>query len=693
MTESNNNETMTKGEFFKEINDFQEKWMKMLDMKELKIKKEITNIQENSSNLLQKSKILIDNYSTEKIKDSKLNELEAFKNKVNDMLLTHEIRINNNTKDLSNFTNKYEKIITENILVPGFVGPSCQFKTLSEYINYNISEVAKIKSEKDFVKKDQKESRAKLESFMKQMLLLNESTMTQTRELINGKQKDYILLIDGKMQPLNDKVFKFYETSLQLQSKVEKEIKGFKEDIGRILKLKEEIIEIIKEKEIKFQIILDEINNKVTNNIQNIEINKNEITEIKEKINKINDNYNKLNIRLNDISKEMNNINNNISFKNNKNLDIRNSVSNFNSFMNKLNKNKPSFNSSTKDKSLNINRTDKSGNVTLREEKEEEEKYDDNNILKETKDVSININEDNTRMDGKEKEVRKKYGMNDKQNSLKNKMESQNEIEKSKYKTFYNKMTKDKEDDAIFETFYMGKTKIPIIKPFLLDQRILRDEEIRRYFREKQEKKKEKIKITKIRNNFLDYELSAKDNKTNYTLKKGKNLDINYYKLSIPKLTSNQKSEDKLLNPNNYEKKLIKKSNYETKLKNALSKEKMLYKINLNSINDKKYLNLINLKLDDSVAINPETNNGAYILAKKLLENNKMSRVDLTPTSYMYLNHASKEGKTSKLVSMTFMREEQKTLNSLSNTLENEDIRMKLELSDMYKNVRIMKEN
>ena len=239
----------------------------------------------------------------------------------------------------------------------------------------------------------------------------------------------------------------------------------------------------------------------------------------------------------------------------------------------------------------------------------------------------------------------------------------------------------------------MGKTKIPIIKPFLLDQRILRDEEIRRYFREKQEKKKEKIKIEKIRNNFLDYELGAKDNKTNYTLKKGKNLDINYYKLSIPKLTNNQKSEDKLLNPNNFEKKLIKKSNYETKLKNALSKEKMLYKINLNSINDKKYLNLINLKLDDSVAINPETNNGAYILAKKLLENNKMSRVDLTPTSYMYLNHASKEGKTSKLVSMTFMREEQKTLNSLSNTLENEDIRMKLELSDMYKNVRIMKEN
>ena len=65
--------------------------------------------------------------------------LEAFKNKVNDMLLTHEIRINNNIKDIANFSSKYDKIISENFLVPGFVGPSCQYKTLSEYIIFNIN--------------------------------------------------------------------------------------------------------------------------------------------------------------------------------------------------------------------------------------------------------------------------------------------------------------------------------------------------------------------------------------------------------------------------------------------------------------------------------------------------------------------------------------------------------------------------
>ena len=122
MTEINNKETITKEEFNKRINEFEEKLMIMLDVKESQIQKEMKDIKENSSDVLQKSKMLIENYSKEKMYDTKISELESFKNKVNDMLITHEIRINNNIKDISNFTTKYEKIISENIFVPGFVG-------------------------------------------------------------------------------------------------------------------------------------------------------------------------------------------------------------------------------------------------------------------------------------------------------------------------------------------------------------------------------------------------------------------------------------------------------------------------------------------------------------------------------------------------------------------------------------------
>ena len=137
----------------------------------------------------------------------------------------------------------------------------------------------------------------------------------------------------------------------------------------------------------------------------------------------------------------------------------------------------------------------------------------------------------------------------------------------------------------------------------------------------------------------------------------------------------------------------MKNINKDLKSKSPQSTEKIHYKIKQNPNNYLKYLNLVNLKLDGSVAINPETNNGAYVLAQKQLENNIISKLNITPTSYFYKNDFANGGKTSKLVSMTFMHEEQKMLNSFNNTLGNLNNGLKLEMSDLYKNVKFFKEN
>jgi len=710
MSEINNKEIFTKEEFNKRINEFEEKMMIMLEVKESQIQKEIINIKENSSNILQKSKMLIDNYSKEKMYDAKISELETFKNKVNDMLITHEIRINNNIKDISNFTTKYEKIISENIFVPGFVGPSCQYRTLSEYINFNINEVTKLRQEKDSVKKDQKESKAKMDNFMKQILLLNETVVAQSREYTNSKQKDYESMLEGKLQSFNEKIFRYYESSLKFQSGIEKEINNFRKDIERILKIKEELIEIMKEKEKKLKLDLENLSKKIIMNIQDIGINKNKIEEIKNEINVINNNYSKLNSELTGINKEINNINsmNNLNKPNQINKkNLRYSVANFNSFVNrldKLDKNNISPRINNKNKNYLYNTT---SNLTERDEKDEEEKKIDSNNNQNIKEKNNEANEDNdNNVDDNKKNELKNLEEKIKARLIKSKLDNKEQTEKNKYKTFYNKLSKEIDDDGIFENFSIGNTKIPIItKPFLLDQRILSDEEMNRIYKQK---KKEKIKIEKIRNNFLNNELNIKTNKTNNnnyhsnnnnnnTNKnnnnniKRKNLDLNYYKLSIPKLNLNQKSEEKFFSLTNYDKKRMRDINKEIKSKSPLSTEKIHYKMNKNTNNYLKYLNLVNLKLDGTVAINPETNNGAYVLAKKQLENNRISKLNLTPTSYFYKNDIG--GKTSKLVSMTFMHEEQKMLNSFNNTLENANNGLKIEVSDLYKDVKFFKGN
>jgi len=675
MIENNNNENLIKEEFLKNMREFEEKWMKILDIKEFQLQKQITDLKEDSENIFQRSKAILDNYSAHKVNESIINDFATFKNKVNDMLVTHEIRINNNIKDISNFSSKFDKIISDNIFIPGFIGPSCQYKTLSDYINSNIEEMNRMKIEKEVMKKEQKEYKIKIESFIKQMVLLNETSMIQNKEYTNSKQKDYELLLDGKLQPLNDKIFRFYELSSQFQSTVEKDIKLFREHLDKI---KEELIENIKEKEENLKKNLDELHKKIVLNIQDIGINKNKIIGMKSDLDEINKSYDKLNTSINEINKEINllknNNNNNGIQRNNIIKGRRQSMINFTAFKNNIDLNNLSPRKPNKHKS-NIFR-----NIVNIEEKITNKIKKENNVKKnrtidnETqKDEDTEENIEEIKTEGNNNEKREKSNL-----IIKQKLEERNnQITKNEYKSIYNNMLKEKDSNEIFETFYLGKTKIPIItKPLFLDQRILSNEELRQLYKERKQQKKEKEKIEKIRNNFLNLDSNSKTKNTNdniNSINKGKNFNISYYKLSIPKIHFNQKSEDKMYNLNYLEKKKIKTLNNNTKNKNSTSPERTNYLISPKLTSNKmKHLNLINLKLDSSVAINPETNNGAYVLAKNQQEYYNKTRLNLTPTSYVYLYDNSKGTKTSKLVSMTFMREEQKMANSLSNNLENE---------------------
>ena len=287
MSANNNQEIITKEEFVEKMERMEKNFLKLINIKESEIKDEIAHIKEKSTSILQKSEILINAHSSDKLRDEKISDLEAFKNKANDMMISHDIRINNNIRDIGNLSTRYNKIFTENFTVPGFIGPSCQYKTISEYLNFNIDEVSKLRIEKDEIKKEQKEYRSKMDNFMKQMLVLNESAIVRSQEYTNGKQKDFEAMIETKLEPLNDKVFRFYELSSKFQSNAEKEINKFREEIQRILKTKEELIEIINEKENKIKSDLDDLIKKVDMNIQNIETNKNKIAGLKDKINKM----------------------------------------------------------------------------------------------------------------------------------------------------------------------------------------------------------------------------------------------------------------------------------------------------------------------------------------------------------------------------------------------------------------------
>ena len=67
-------------------------------------------------------KHLTSNLSEYKFKLDKVDQFSSFQNKANDLLTTHDIRINSMMSELSSAKIKYDKIFIDNLTVPGYIG-------------------------------------------------------------------------------------------------------------------------------------------------------------------------------------------------------------------------------------------------------------------------------------------------------------------------------------------------------------------------------------------------------------------------------------------------------------------------------------------------------------------------------------------------------------------------------------------
>ena len=88
------------------------------------------------------------------------------------MIISHDVRINTVLKELSDVKFTVSKEISENLMIPGFIGPACKYKTIANYISGNIPEMDKAKSDIDSNKKESKELKRKMEDMMKTVLNL-----------------------------------------------------------------------------------------------------------------------------------------------------------------------------------------------------------------------------------------------------------------------------------------------------------------------------------------------------------------------------------------------------------------------------------------------------------------------------------------------------------------------------------------
>ena len=72
--------------------------------------------------------------NTDKAYVDRIEDLLSFQKRTIDQINSHELRINNVQKSLTNACYKYDKIFLDNLTIPGTIGEYCRFKNMKDYI-------------------------------------------------------------------------------------------------------------------------------------------------------------------------------------------------------------------------------------------------------------------------------------------------------------------------------------------------------------------------------------------------------------------------------------------------------------------------------------------------------------------------------------------------------------------------------
>ena len=403
------------------INGIETNLMDKINTKNSEINKSLNNFETKINGLLENNELVKEILFNHKIYKNKLAEFESFKNKADNMLISHEIRMQSNISDIDFLKVKYDKIITENLLVPGYIGPACQFKNLADFLSNTMIDLNKIKKDKDDRKKDVKELKSKFDNIMKSMISLNDGSIERCKDYTNHIQKDIINSVENKLKVFENKIFEIKTEVYKYNSINEQKILEINQ---KVLDIKKELYNILNTKidEIKNNHLL--LNDKIDINFKNIEKNSQDIKNL-------NNNINDLKIYLNENISNLNNLylslNNNMNMNNannmqsqqNQGMPITNNTSPIKNIKNsvKTDLTKPFKLKSTKKINEKINITENNSsnkgiiqlkglkNINNIQNKQLKDKTNENNLRKNKLNKDYDNNKDNYSENDNEEEI------------------------------------------------------------------------------------------------------------------------------------------------------------------------------------------------------------------------------------------------------------------------------------------------
>ena len=304
-----------KDEMLKNLREMERKIMTKVNKNQSDFSSDLSLLTASLNSLKENNKSLIDSITEQKLNMDKITTIESDLKKFNSALSGQEKKINESMVEISYIRERYEKSLSDTLSVPGIIGKNCKYSNFNDYIISNNKEIAKLKSEKEYSKKESKELKQKLEQGIKSLSNLVDSCINRSKLYTDGTKKAIIELIDTKFTEIETKNLDLLAKLCKIDtefSELSQKMKIFGDDLNEFNTNKAEQIQKVEDKLLIVNNHIEEIDKSIKETKEEIISFKNNEEKYMHQIYDIKHNFNTI-VNTDNSNNENNEINNNTS--------------------------------------------------------------------------------------------------------------------------------------------------------------------------------------------------------------------------------------------------------------------------------------------------------------------------------------------------------------------------------------------
>ena len=283
-----------KDEMLKNIRELERKIMTKVNKNQEDLSSDLNNITASLNSLKTNNNAIIDSITESKLNFDKISHIESDLTKFHTALNGQEKKINETMLDISFMKEQYEKSFSDALIVPGIIGKNCKYNNFNDYIVNINQEISRLKTEKEYSRKESRELKQKLEQGMKSMSNLVDSFVGRAKIYTDGTKKGIIELMDTRISEFDSKNMELFSKFYKMDSDFNQKFEKFDENLNNLNLNTNEEIKRVEERLTKLNNNLEEIYKYINQTKEELKYFKNNEEKYMNELEQIKNNFNNI---------------------------------------------------------------------------------------------------------------------------------------------------------------------------------------------------------------------------------------------------------------------------------------------------------------------------------------------------------------------------------------------------------------